>query len=262
MLLMPMSLCLSLSVLEARVQLEPRTITVLRGDPARLICSTAEPWQVMVWILNGGSVLTISAQYGILSNNPNVTAVNHRSTNQVSSWEFVLKRVQRSYQGQVTCDLQNIQRQTADLFVQERGNVAITEGNVTVLKGEEVLFQCLAVGWYPEPSLTWLLNSREVDQVISASRPAESSHVSVSDLPTLQASSVRLTVEVLVENVCDDCIVLIAVTASVSTVLLLLLLSICIVLCYRRRRRANAGRSDLFVTGGTPSQMSSISTHK
>ncbi|XP_035648174.1 immunoglobulin superfamily member 5 [Oncorhynchus keta] len=312
-------------VLNSQMQLNPRSITLLRGDTARLICSTAEPWQVMVWILNGGSVLTISAQYGILSNNPNVNAINC-STNQLSSWELTLNRVQRSYQGQVTCDLQNIQRQTADLFVQERGNVAITGGNVTVLKGEEILFQCLAVGWYPVPSLTWLVNGREVDQSqynISTEGPvdvdglynltsnlsvqaAESSHVeclaSVSALPTPQASSVRLTVvaEVDVENVCDDCAVLMAVTASVSAVLLLLLLSICIVLCYIRRRRAksslpeairidesksgrssvaeetggevnlgytteghsDAGHSDLIVTGETHSQMNSISAHK
>ena len=82
-------------------------------------CSwSPEPsWCCEVWILNSGSVLTISAQYGILSNNPNATAIN-RSTNQVFSWEFVLRSVQHSHQGQVTCDLHNIQRQTADLFVQ------------------------------------------------------------------------------------------------------------------------------------------------
>lgn len=104
-------------MLNSQTQLKPRTITLLRGDTARLICSTAEPWQVMVWILNSGSVLTISAQYGILSNNPNVNAINC-STSQLSIWEFTLNRVQRSHQGQVTCDLQNIQRLTADLFVQ------------------------------------------------------------------------------------------------------------------------------------------------
>lgn len=107
---------------------------------------------------------------------------------------------------------------TFTIFFPERGNVAITGGNVTVLKGEEILFRCLAVGWYPEPSLTWLVNGREVDQGqynISTERPvdadglynltsdlsvqaAESSHVeclaSVSALPTPEASSVRLTV--------------------------------------------------------------------
>lgn len=31
-------------------------------------------------------------------------------------------------------------------------------------EGEEVLFQYLTVGWYPELSLTWLVNGREVDQ--------------------------------------------------------------------------------------------------
>uniref|UniRef100_A0A674DIX2 Immunoglobulin superfamily member 5-like n=1 Tax=Salmo trutta TaxID=8032 RepID=A0A674DIX2_SALTR len=266
-------------VLNSQTQLKPRTITLLRGDTARLICSTAEPWQVMVWILNSGSVLTISAQYGILSNNPNVNAINC-STSQLSIWEFTLNRVQRSHQGQVTCDLQNIQRLTADLFVQERGNVAITGGNVTVLKGEEILFRCLAVGWYPEPSLTWLVNGREVDQGqynISTERPvdadglynltsnlsvqaAESSHVeclaSVSALPTPEASSVRLTVESSLpeairidESKSGRSAVAEATGGEVN-------------LGYTTEGHSDAGRSDLIVTGETHSQMNSISAHK
>ncbi|XP_019903123.1 immunoglobulin superfamily member 5 isoform X1 [Esox lucius] len=254
-----------IQVVESLMELKPRTITVLRGDSARLTCSTTEQWEVMVWLLNGSAVLTISFQFGMLSNNPNMTAVNC-STNQLSSWEFFLISAQRSHQGQVTCDLQNIHRETANLFIQERGNVAITGGNQTAMRGEEVLFQCLAVGWYPAPSLTWLVNGREVDQgqySISTEQPfdvdgfynlhsnlsiqaAVSCHVeclaTVSALPTPQASSVRLTVVAEVENVCNNSIALIAGTASLSAILLLMLLSVCIALCYKQRRKAKSSK--------------------
>ncbi|KAJ7995479.1 hypothetical protein DPEC_G00244980 [Dallia pectoralis] len=242
------------------LRLEPRTITVLRGDSARLTCITTEQWKVMVWLLNGSSVLTISFRYGTLSNNPNMTAVNC-STNQLSCWEFLLSNVQRSHQGLVTCDLQNVNRETADLFVQEMGTVAITGGDQIAIKGEEVLFQCSAVGWYPEPSLKWLVNGIEVDQgqySISteqhvdvdvlynlhsnlSSQAAASAHVkclaTVSALPTPQASSVRLTVVAEVGGECNSSTTLIAGTASVSTILLLMLLCFCVALGYRRRRR-------------------------
>ena len=82
--------------------------------------------------------------------------------------------------------------------------------------GQRVVFECQATGWYPEPSLTWQVNSRKVDDGqynVSAGVAAdglynrtsalgmqalESSHVeclaSVSALPTPLASRVRLTV--------------------------------------------------------------------
>lgn len=69
----------------------------------------------MVWLLNAEVVLTISNENGLLpSINPNVTA------EQISknSWTFILKNTTRLNQGQVTCDLQGIDRKAADLFVQ------------------------------------------------------------------------------------------------------------------------------------------------
>ncbi|KAM4628010.1 immunoglobulin superfamily member 5 isoform 2-T2 [Polymixia lowei] len=255
-----------MSQVGAQVQLEPETLTVLKGEEARLTCSASVPWTVMVWLLNDSSVLTISSKYGVLpSNNPNVTAEN-RSTPQRSSWVFILRRTERHHQGQVTCDLQNIQRRTASLFVQEKGSVEVSGGNRTVLRGQWVLFECQATGWYPKPRLGWSANGIEVGQgeynissEVSAEglftltsnlsmQAMESSHLeclaSVSALSEPLTSHVRLTVvaEVLQEK--DDCSVLLALTATLSAILLflLLLLCVCIVLCYRRRRQAKSSQ--------------------
>ncbi|TNN69773.1 hypothetical protein EYF80_020005 [Liparis tanakae] len=101
------------------MKLSPGTLTVLRGEEARFTCSTSDTqWTVMLWLLNGTAVLTISKEFGVLpSINPNVTA----ETSLVSrgdSWVFVLKSTERHNQGPVTCDLQGIDRTTASLFVQ------------------------------------------------------------------------------------------------------------------------------------------------
>ncbi|KAM3875332.1 uncharacterized protein igsf5b [Diretmus argenteus] len=247
----------------AQMQLLPETLTVLRGEEARMTCSTSDfHWAVMVWLLNGVAVLTISAEHGLLApNNPNVTAEDH-STPQRTRWVFVLRRTERHHQGQVTCDLQNIQRKTASLFVQERGSVKVFGGNRTALRGQWVLFECQAAGWYPQPSLGWLVNGKEVGQgdhnissEVSAEglftvtsnlsmQAAESSHVdclvSVSALSEPLSSGIHLTVVAEVVQEGDECAILLPITATLSTLLLLLLLCICIVLCYKRRRQANS----------------------
>lgn len=100
----------------AAVTLVPETLTVLRGDEARLTCSTSSSqWTVMVWLLNAEVVLTISNESGLLpSVNSDVTAERRSG----SSWTFILKNSTRLNQGQVTCDLQGIGRRSADLFVE------------------------------------------------------------------------------------------------------------------------------------------------
>ncbi|XP_071773979.1 immunoglobulin superfamily member 5 [Centroberyx gerrardi] len=250
----------------ARMELLPETLTVLRGEEARWTCSTSNlQWTVMVWLLNGASVLTISKEHGILpSNNPNVTAEDGSSP-QRASWVFVLRRTERRQQGQVTCDLQNIQRKTASLFVQEKGSVRLFGGNRTALRGQWVLFECQAAGWYPQPSLEWLVNGKEVGQgehnissEVSAEglftvasnlsiQAAESAHVdclaSVSALPRPLISGIQLTVVAEVVQEGDDCSILVAVTATLSA-LLLLLLCICIALCYRWRRQAKSSQHE------------------
>ena len=89
------------------MHLEPRTLTVLRGNQAKFTCSTNEDWAVMLWSVDDATVLTISAEHGILSKNPNVTAEDH-SGGGTSRWEMVLERSERNHQGPLTCELQKI----------------------------------------------------------------------------------------------------------------------------------------------------------
>ncbi|XP_067102971.1 immunoglobulin superfamily member 5 [Osmerus mordax] len=250
---------------ELVMHLEPRTLTALRGDQAQFTCSTNEDWEVMLWSVHNATVLTISAKYGILSRKPSVTAKN-LSGGRTSRWEMVLERSERNHQGLLTCELPEIGKEAATLIVQEPGTMGITGGNVSAVRGQRVVFECQATGWYPEPSLTWQVNSRKVDEgqynvsagvaaeglynrtSVLSMQALETSHVeclaSVSALPAPLASRVRLTVfaEVLVED--KDRTALIAVAISSSAMLLFLLLSLCIVLCYRRTRRAKSGQAE------------------
>ncbi|XP_059187157.1 immunoglobulin superfamily member 5 isoform X2 [Centropristis striata] len=248
----------------AQIQLlSPATLTVLRGEEARFTCSpsSSTKWTVMVWMLNNTAVLTISKDIGVLpSINPNVTAEKD-SGSRDDSWVFVLKNTQRHNQGPVTCDLQGIDRKTASLFVQEKGSVKVVGDDKLAFKGQSVLFECQAVGWYPQPTLEWQVHGKKVSQgeynisseesrkslfavtsnltVKAAKSSPVDCLVSVSALTTPLKSSVCLTVvaEVMQEEG-DDCIVPLAVTASLSALLLLLLLCICTVLWYRQRRQA------------------------
>ncbi|XP_035477699.2 immunoglobulin superfamily member 5 isoform X1 [Scophthalmus maximus] len=248
----------------AQMTLAPGALTVLRGDEARFTCSTSDArWTVMVWLLNGTAVLTVSKSHGVLpSTGTNVTA-EPASGSKGDGWTFVLRSAERRSQGQVTCDLQGIDRKTANLFVQEKGVVRVSGDDQLALKGQPVQFECQAAGWFPEPRLQWQVNDREVsegDYNVSSEESgkslftvssnlsvtaAKSSRVdclaSVSGLRTPLKSSVRLTVvaEVLHDDA-DDCTVPLALTASLSALLLLLLLCVCIVLCHRQRRRARS----------------------
>ncbi|XP_042343233.1 butyrophilin subfamily 2 member A2 isoform X2 [Plectropomus leopardus] len=249
----------------AQMKLSPETLTVVRGEEARFTCSAPNTqWTVMVWLLNGTAVLTISREIGVLpSINPNVTAEKSSGRD---SWVFVLKNTERQNQGQVTCDLQGIDRKTANLFVQEKGSVKVVGDDRLAFKGQSILFECQAAGWYPQPALQWHVNDKKVSQAeynISSQESgkslftvtsnlsvtaAKSSHVvclaSVSALPIPLKSSVHLTVVAEVVQEEDDCTIPLAVTASLSAVLLLLLLCVCTVLWYRQRRQAKPGPQD------------------
>ncbi|XP_070762601.1 immunoglobulin superfamily member 5 [Enoplosus armatus] len=260
----------------AQMKLLPETLTVLQGEESRLTCSTSHTqWTVMVWLLNGRAVLTISKETGVLpSIYTNVTA-EKSCASLGDCWVFVLKNTERHNQGQVTCDLQGLDKKTASLFVQEKGSVKVLGDDKLAFKGQSVLFECQAAGWFPRPTLQWQVNDKKVSpgkyNISSESgnglftvtsnlnvTAARSSHVdclaSVSALPTPLKSSIGLTVvaEVLQEE--DDCTVPLAVTASLSALLLLLLLCTCTVLWYRQRRQAKpspqeAIRSDRSVSG-------------
>ncbi|XP_074535649.1 immunoglobulin superfamily member 5 [Halichoeres trimaculatus] len=247
---------------EAWLKLSPQEQTVLRGEEARFTCSTSNTeWTIMTWLLNGTTVITISNEIGVLpSVNPNVTA-EKMPDSKIDSWVFVLKHTERHNQGRVTCDLQGITTASGNLFVQEKGSVKVF-GDKLAFKGQLVLFECHAVGWFPKPTLQWQVNNKEISQtefnisekssrsLFSASSSlsvmaVQSSDVdclaSVSAMPKPLNSSIRLTVVAEVVQEDDDCTVPLAVTTSLSVLLLLLLLCICAVHWYRQRRQAKPG---------------------
>ncbi|KAI9535832.1 hypothetical protein NQZ68_040153 [Dissostichus eleginoides] len=271
--------CLLLLLLSCSIQvgaamkLSPEALTVLRGDDARFTCTPSKTkWTVMVWLLDGTAVLTISKEFGVLpSVHPNVTA-EKGSVSSGDSWVFVLKKTERRNQGQVTCDLQGSDRRTASLFVQEKGSVKVIGDSTLVFKGQSVLFGCHAAGWYPLPTLQWHVNNKTVsrgDYNISTEESGESlftvssnlsvtaaksSYVdclaSVSALRTPLRSSFRLTVVAEVVQLEDGCTVPLAAMASLSAILLLLLLCICTVLCYRHRRQAKQSPQEAAIRFG------------
>ncbi|XP_029373929.1 immunoglobulin superfamily member 5-like isoform X2 [Echeneis naucrates] len=202
----------------AQMKLSPKTLTVLRGEEARFTCSPPDnQWTVMVWLLNGAVALTISKLHGVLaSTNASVTA-EIITPSKVESWVFVLRSTERHYQGEVTCDLQGFERKTASLFVQEKGSVKVLGDDKLAFKGQSVVFECQAEGWYPEPILQWQVNDMKVslgEYNISSEESGKSLFTvssnlsvtatkssdveclaSVSALPTPLNSRVRLTVE-------------------------------------------------------------------
>ncbi|XP_030632318.1 immunoglobulin superfamily member 5 isoform X2 [Chanos chanos] len=249
---MPTSLRLTvllcaIQALASEMELIPSNVTVLRGDEVRFNCSTRRSWDVMVWLLSSRTVMTISALYGRLGDDVRYGAVNH-STSEKSVWEFVLWNASLSRTVQeVACDLQNIDRKTAALFVQETGSVRIV-GDRPVQKGELVLLHCAAEGWFPEPAVVWIVNGKEAGgdeyNVTSIQDSAGLFHsnstlgvraertttvecqASVTALSAPQRHNITLAV------VSEDNTVLIAVTTSVC-VLVLLLLAVGIVVWFR-----------------------------
>nr|XP_057936860.1 immunoglobulin superfamily member 5 isoform X2 [Doryrhamphus excisus] len=255
----------------AVLRLLPVSLTVLIGDQARYTCMPTKTtaWDVMLWELNSTVVVSISRRYGVLSSSvPNVTAEESHGPNG-DGWTLVVQSVQRHHEGEITCNLQGIDRKTASLYVQEKGSVKVSGGNATALKGQSVLFECQAAGWYPQPFLQWEVNGKKLSQRDYNLRSEETGKslftvnsnvslmatkssgvdclASVSALSTPLKSSVRLTVvaEVLQDE--DNCTLPLALTSSFAALLLLLLLAVCTVLCYRQRRQAK---------GSTPEALS------
>lgn len=113
---------LFLSAVDANLQLNPETVTVLRGAVAQFTCKTSNTvWTVMVWSLDDKPVLTISNHTGVLpSVDPYVTAEPICPDSLRQGWIFSLNTTEVQDQAKVTCDLLNIQRETASLFVQGR----------------------------------------------------------------------------------------------------------------------------------------------
>lgn len=102
---------------EAQIKLFPENLTVLRGEKARFTCTPSNSqWTAMIWLLNGEVALTISNKHGVLQS-PN-TNMSLMAEKKKDGWMLVLNNTERHDQGEVTCDLQGVDRKTARLFVQ------------------------------------------------------------------------------------------------------------------------------------------------
>ncbi|KAK9962740.1 hypothetical protein ABG768_008092 [Culter alburnus] len=237
------------------IRLEPKNATVLRGSEVHFNCSTDESWDVMTWLLGGRTILSISVDHGPLGRDERVSTVNH-SMSSVSVWELVLMNASFSPTVQeVTCELlpPKLGRSSSDLFVQEKGNVRILEGDLSVQEGMLVTFHCQAIGWYPNPSVSWLVNATTVDrgdyntsslqdpsglfnsssvlQIKAEASTAVECWASVSAALAHQTSRVNLTV--VAPETTEDYTVVIAVIVSVCTIILLAVLIL--ILCYRKK---------------------------
>ncbi|XP_023700579.2 immunoglobulin superfamily member 5 isoform X2 [Paramormyrops kingsleyae] len=245
----------------AEVQLDPQMATVLRGSNATFNCSVDQKWVVMSWLLNGNVVLTVSKDHGILSNDPRFTALNY-STDTLSIWEINILGVKRTDMGEVTCDVQNIQKVNAQLSVQVSGTVHITDINKTATHGELAYFQCSALGWYPAPIISWteggslasadsynisilpvgqdLFDSTSTLGIVASNSIIVTCLAAVPALTTPLTSSAFLTVEAQPQYI--NLTVVIAVTVTVGAVLLLAIIIIIVVCCYCQRKNSTHSR--------------------
>ncbi|XP_048853712.1 immunoglobulin superfamily member 5-like isoform X2 [Brienomyrus brachyistius] len=245
----------------AEVQLEPQMATVLRGANATFNCSVDQQWVVMSWLLNGNVVLTVTKDHGILSNDPRFTALNY-STGTLSIWEINILGVKRTDTGQVTCDVQNIQKVNAQLSIQVSGTVDIPDMNKTATQGDLAYFQCSALGWYPAPTISWtvggsiadadmynistlpagqdLFNSTSTLGIVASNSIIVRCLAAVPALTTPLTSSAFLTVVARPQQI--NLTVLIAVTVTVGVVLLLVIVIVIVVCCYCQRKNSTHSR--------------------
>ncbi|KAM6970638.1 immunoglobulin superfamily member 5 [Aplochiton taeniatus] len=240
----------------AQFQLEPQDVAVLQGTDARFNASLKGQWEIMTWMVQNFLVLTINAVTGPTSSPGRFSAQNY-SSGDTSRWEFTIRNVSRNDSGPVTCYVQgDYGGKTAQLSVQESGSVAILGGNLTVVpQGQQTEFQCVAMNWFPEPKISWLMygvevntslynttsqaqgghfNSISILRVRAASNTTVECQASIQALNTPRSSIIYLLVEIQAITP-TDWTVLIAVVTSIGGFALLVLLILGIIFCWKRR---------------------------
>ncbi|XP_067289413.1 immunoglobulin superfamily member 5 isoform X1 [Pseudorasbora parva] len=236
----------------ADVQLQPLNAVVLSGSKARFNCSSTQATSAMTWTVNGLLVITIIEGSGVL-NSTERFAVTNFTTPGNYKWELTISNVQRNDAGKVTCQVLGGESQVATLSVQERGSVEIIGGNQTKTEGTQTEFQCRAIGWYPEPNMSWsvngvgnscnkssvtqggLFNSSCTLTVTAVKNSSVQCLVTVPALNTPESNTVFLTVEKPVKR---DQTVLIAITVAFSAAALLFLIIYGIVFFCKRRKKS------------------------
>ncbi|KAF4108391.1 immunoglobulin superfamily member 5 [Onychostoma macrolepis] len=247
------------TVVTAEVQLQPLNAAVLRGSKARFNCSTTQPPSVMTWMVNGRLVVTILQASEVFNSTDRYSATNFTTPGNYR-WEIVISNVQRDDAGEVTCQVLGGAARMATLSVQERGSVEIVGGNQTKTEGAQTEFQCRAVGWFPEPNVSWsvngvayscntssvaqgnLFNSSCTLAVTAVKNSSVQCLVKIPALSTPDSNTVFLTVEKLAKR---DQTVLIAVTVAFSAAALLFLIIYGIVFFCKRRKKKSSYQEEL-----------------
>ncbi|XP_017286610.1 immunoglobulin superfamily member 5 isoform X1 [Kryptolebias marmoratus] len=254
------SVCSLLCTAVTQLQLEPLNSAVLQGSDARFNAIVQGSWDIMTWNVGGHLVLTVRSPSEIISSeNYNATFC---SSGQGACVEFTIFNVSRTQAGPVVCSVQGSYiPQIAQLSVQDSGTVSITGGNVTVMKDQQVEFQCVTTGWFPIPSVSWnqngqavnsslynttsmaegdFFNSTSVLKIRAVSNTKVECTVTLPSLKTPQSSSVFM---VIVPNP-PDWTVLISVVVSFGGFALLVLLILGIIFCYKRRKEKKPNYQD------------------
>ncbi|XP_016431986.1 immunoglobulin superfamily member 5-like isoform X2 [Sinocyclocheilus rhinocerous] len=246
---------------QVQVQLQPLNAAVLRGSKARFNCSTTQPPSVMTWTANGRLVINILEASGVTNSADRFSATNFTTPGDYR-WEFAISNVQRDDAGEVTCQVLGGVPRMATLSVQERGSVGIVGGNQTKTEGAKTEFQCRAVGWFPEPNVSWsvngvayscntnsvtqgnLFNSSCTLAVTAVKNSSVQCLVKIPALSTPDSSTVFLTV-VQDKLAKRDQTVLIAVTVAFSAAALLFLIIYGIVFFCKRRKKKSSYQEEL-----------------
>ncbi|MCJ8742219.1 hypothetical protein PDJAM_G00079570 [Pangasius djambal] len=264
--------------------IQPINETVLQNSEARFNCSiNTAGWTVMTWAVNERLALSILESSGPIGSHTRYFATNYSTAGQYK-WEFLIKGVTTADAGKVGCQVQGGLPVSATLNVQQNGTVAIMGSNRIATEGDQVTFQCLAVGWLPAAQLSWAVNGISVDKGVNNTSPEANGSLmnsnstlkitatsnasvdclaSISTLPSPEISTVFLTVQKAVPLPRRDQTVLIAITVAFSLAALLVLLIIGIIFCCKRRRRKRSGYqdqvSDLLKAFDFPSRAHSLS---
>ncbi|XP_051766280.1 immunoglobulin superfamily member 5 [Ctenopharyngodon idella] len=243
----------------AEVQLQPLNAAVLSGSKARFNCSSTQPTSVMTWTVNGLLVLTIIETSGVLNSTDRFYATNFTTPGNYK-WEFIISNVQIGDAGEVTCQVLGGELQMSTLSVQERGSVEIVGGNQTKTEGAQTEFRCRAVGWFPEPNMSWsvngvenscnrssetqgsLFNSSCTLTVSAVKNSSVQCLVMVPALSTPESNTVFLTVE---KSAKRDQTVLIAVTVAFSAAALLFLIIYGIFFFCKRRKKKSSYQEEV-----------------
>ncbi|XP_041808639.1 immunoglobulin superfamily member 5 [Chelmon rostratus] len=244
---------LLLPVVSQQFHLQPQQLTVLQGSEVRFNATVEGAWQLMTWTVGGLLVLTVSSNNTVTAPTGQFTA-RYCSAGDPSCVEFTIHNATRRQSGSVICAvLGPYGSRTAQLSVQESGTVSILGGNVTVVQGQQVEFQCVTFAWCPDSTLTWTLNGEAVNSSLynTTSRGDGDCSNSTSVLNVHAVSTTRVeclatmstltspessSVFLVVVPKPPDWTVLISVVVSFGGAALLVLLITGIVFCYKRRK--------------------------